>query len=120
MTDTDSKTTARTLGSRWLATAPDWTTPIALTALVLASFGLMSVLGFGRTGVEALIMLVAVIGLYSYSGVTGIPSFGHVGFMAVGGYVATLLTLPVAIKSYRLPGLPTALAPRSWTRTWRW
>lgn len=94
----------------WLTTRPEWSTGVALSVFVLIAFALMQLLGFDRNGVEALIMLTAVIGLYSYSGTTGIPSFGHVGFMAIGGYVATLLTLPAVIKSYRLTGLPDFLA----------
>jgi branched-chain amino acid transport system permease protein len=94
----------------WLSVSADWSTPLVLTGVVLLGVVLMSVLGFGRTGVEALIMMVAVIGLYSYTGTTGIASFGHVGFMAIGGYVATLLTLPAVVKAYRLPGLPSWLA----------
>ncbi|MBO0875433.1 MAG: hypothetical protein J2P19_18795 [Pseudonocardia sp.] len=47
---------------------------------MLITFALMQMPGFDRNGVEALIMLTAIIGLYSYSGTTGIPSFGHVGF----------------------------------------
>jgi branched-chain amino acid transport system permease protein len=106
----DMKPTSRTIGRGWLAVSADWSTPLLLSGIVLMAVALMSVLGFGRTGVEALIMLVAVVGLHAYSGVTGIATFGHVGFMAIGGYVATLLTLPAVVKSYRLPGLPAWLA----------
>jgi branched-chain amino acid transport system permease protein len=95
---------------RWLGTSADRTTPVALTIVVLVAVAIMNGLGFGRTTVEAIIMLAAVVGLYSYSGMTGIASFGHVAYMAVGGYAATLLTLPAVVKSYRLPGLPSWLA----------
>lgn len=98
----------------WLDTNPSWSTPVLLTLGLLVAVAAMELLGFGRNGVEALIMVTAVVGLYAYSGITGIPSFGHVGFMAVGGYVATLLTLPAVVKSYRLPGLPGYLATTEW------
>lgn len=63
-----------------MTTRPEWSTGVALSVFVLITFALMQMPGFDRNGVEALIMLTAVIGLYSYSGTTGIPSFGHVGF----------------------------------------
>jgi branched-chain amino acid transport system permease protein len=94
----------------WLDTEPRWTTPLVLSVFTVVIYVLMDVLGFTRNGTEALIMLIAVLGLYGYSGTTGIASFGHVGYMAVGGYVATLTTLPAVVKDYRLPGLPGWLA----------
>jgi branched-chain amino acid transport system permease protein len=94
----------------WIDTEPRWTTPVVLSVFAVLTYFLMDALGFGRDGTEALIMLIAVLGLYGYSGTTGIASFGHVGFMAVGGYVATLTTLPSFVKDYRLPGLPGWLA----------
>ncbi len=96
--------------SRWVTPTSVATTPLALTIVLIAAGLLMRAVGFGQTAVECEVMLVAVVGLYCYSGVTGIASFGHVGFMAIGGYVATILTIPVAEKHYSLPGLPHALA----------
>lgn len=101
---------ARPAGIEWLRPSGSWTTPFALIVVTLLAVLVMNGMGFGRTTVESMIMLIAVIGLYSYSGVTGVISFGHVAFMAVGGYVAALLTLPSFVKSYRLPGLPSWLA----------
>jgi branched-chain amino acid transport system permease protein len=95
---------------RWVAVDVTWSTPLLLTILALAVFFLLTAMGFARDGVEALIMLVAVLGLYGYSGTTGIASFGHVGYMAIGGYAATLVSLPAYVKSYRLTGLPGWLA----------
>ena len=98
------------MGTEWLRTSGSWSTPLLLTALTLLAVLAMNGMGFGRTTVESMIMLTAVVGLYSYTGITGVVSFGHVAFMAVGGYVAALLTLPSFVKSYRLPGLPSWLA----------
>ncbi|MCW2813565.1 MAG: leucine/isoleucine/valine transporter permease subunit [Nocardioides sp.] len=92
--------------ARFLDTDVRWSTPVVLTVIALAGYGLLHLMGFGRDGTEALIMLIAVLGLYGYSGTTGIASFGHVGYMAVGGYVATLVSLPPYVKAYRLTGLP--------------
>jgi len=92
--------------AKLLDTGPHWSTALVLTVVALAAYGLLGLMGFGRDANEALIMLVAVLGLYGYSGTTGIASFGHVGYMAVGGYVAMLVSLPSYVKSYRLTGLP--------------
>ena len=42
--------------------------------------------------VEALVKMVVVIGLYIFIGNTGIVSFGHISFMAIGAYMAAWLT----------------------------
>lgn len=107
--ETEPGSTSRR-GAAWFDTEVRWSTPVLLSGFTIVVYLLMAALGFGRDGTEALIMLIAVLGLYGYSGTTGIASFGHVGFMAVGGYVATLTTLPSFVKSYRLPGLPPWLA----------
>ena len=54
---------------------------------------------------QALINLVAVVGLYVFVGNSGVLSFGNVAFMAVGAYVSALLTMKAAAKS-RLPARP--------------
>lgn len=56
------------------------------------------------------ISLIAVLGIGVYSGNSGILSFGHLSFMAIGAYVASLLTLPTALKTATLPKLPGWLA----------
>ena len=52
------------------------------------------------------IALVLVLSIQSFSGNSGIVSFGHVAFMGVGAYTAALLTIPPAIKEFILPDLP--------------
>jgi len=93
--------------------------PVVVLALVLA----MVLLWFGeapggrqRIITAALVNLVAVTGIYIFIGNSGVTSFGHVGFMAVGAYSAAWLTIPPAMKASLLPGLPawlvaTELAP---------
>ena len=62
--------------------------------------------------------VITLIGIYSVAttslnltnGYTGLFSLGHAGFMAVGAYVATLLTFPVRLRiAYNLPLLPSFL-----------
>jgi branched-chain amino acid transport system permease protein len=59
-----------------------------------------------RTIVAMLINLVLVVGLYVFVGNSGVFSFGHMSFMAIGAYTAGLLTIPVVTKEILLPGLP--------------
>ncbi|WP_189561948.1 branched-chain amino acid ABC transporter ATP-binding protein/permease [Mesorhizobium sp.] len=59
------------------------------------------------TYVNALVSLIAVLGLTVYSGNSGILSFGHVGFMALGAQISASLTIPPALKASALPLLPS-------------
>lgn len=54
------------------------------------------------------IILVASLNLSN--GFTGVFSLGHIGFMALGAYIAAILTLPLATKASYLPNLPDWLA----------
>jgi branched-chain amino acid transport system permease protein len=56
-----------------------------------------------------LINMVFVIGLYVFVGNSGILSFGHASFMAVGAYVAAWLTIPPERKDVLFPHLPAIL-----------
>ena len=62
-----------------------------------------------RIYIVFLISLVTVVGMGIYSGNSGILSFGHLAFMAVGAYASGILTLPVAFKRFTLPHLPSYL-----------
>jgi branched-chain amino acid transport system permease protein len=53
-----------------------------------------------------LINLIVVLGLQSFAGNSGIMSFGHVGFMAVGAYTAAIFTTDAAIKEFAIPRAP--------------
>ena len=83
--------------------------PLLSLAVLVASVG--AVTSFGsevvkRTAIEALIKLIAVVGLYIFIGNSGIVSFGHIGFMAIGAYVSALLTLPASYKKMFLSEAP--------------
>ncbi len=62
--------------------------------------------------VKLFITLIVVLGLQMFSGNSGVLSFGHVAFMAVGAYTSALLTIPVALKQISFPGMPHYL--KSW------
>ncbi len=57
-----------------------------------------------------LIYVVAVLGNQIYSGNSGIMSFGHTSFMAIGAYASALLTIQPAVQATSLPLLPGWIA----------
>lgn len=59
-----------------------------------------------RVAILALINMVLVVGLWTFSGVTGVVSFGHVSFAAIGAYVCAFLTIPVPMKRGLFPEMP--------------
>lgn len=85
------------------------TLALPLIALaIVAEFFLPAALA--RLATLYLIYVTAVVGMQIYSGNSGIISFGHAGFMAVGAYGASLLTIQPAVMSTSLPDLPVWLA----------
>lgn len=99
---------------------PMITSPIKHIVMSLSAIVIMVVLGvfmaqtLGAASERVLtvffISLIAVIGMGVYSGNSGILTFGHLSFMAIGAYASSLLTLPVALKTATLPKLPLWLA----------
>lgn len=69
---------------------------------------------FGRAGeriaVQMCVNVAAVVALGLYCGNTGIVSFGHGSFMAIGAYLSGILTMPAAMQRSALPDLPGFLA----------
>lgn len=58
----------------------------------------------------ALVMATIVIALYVFVGNSGVVSFGHVSFVAVGGFAAGLTTVPEALKLSLSPDLFPVIA----------
>lgn len=86
----------------------------AILIVVLLGVALVATLAppaMQRTVVEAMIKLTVVVGLFVFVGNSGVFSFGHVAFMAVGGYMSAVLTLTPARKEtlLDLPGFLEAL-----------
>jgi branched-chain amino acid transport system permease protein len=81
--------------------------PLALVALIATAVASPSEM---RTVVNFLITVTLVVALQSFSGNSGIVSFGHVAFMGIGAYVGALVTIPEALKESQLPNLPGWLA----------
>jgi branched-chain amino acid transport system permease protein len=57
-----------------------------------------------------LVQLGVVIGLYTFVGLSGVFSFGHVAFVAVGAYLAGILAVPQSFKRVLYTDLPGFLA----------
>lgn len=84
---------------------------IALPVVAVAVLAALCLPGSGQRLVTLfLINLIAVIGFGVYSGNSGIMSFGHVGFMAIGAYASGLLTMNPVVQKTALPHLPEWLA----------
>lgn len=83
-------------------------TPVLLVALV----ALVALIGSGgdvtiaRVATLAIVSVVFVTGLSIFSGNSGVMSFGHVAFMAVGAYTTAYLTVPVNLKQALFSNLP--------------
>jgi branched-chain amino acid transport system permease protein len=95
----------------WLARSTRGTAllavPLAIIALVANAVASPADL---RTVVNFFVALVLVLSIQSFSGNSGIVTFGHVAFMGVGAYTAALITIPPAIKAFTLPDLPSVIA----------
>jgi branched-chain amino acid transport system permease protein len=72
---------------------------LATTELAAGEYVRRIVIGIG-------INVILVVALNLSSGFTGVFSLGHIGFMAIGAYAASVLTLPVGLKAVNLPALP--------------
>jgi branched-chain amino acid transport system permease protein len=54
---------------------------------------------------NALVMVAVVVALYVFVGNSGVISFGHISFVAVGAYVSGLVSIDPQSKELTLPGL---------------
>jgi branched-chain amino acid transport system permease protein len=82
--------------------------PALLVALIVIPSGLWADAATKSIVRSALIQLTVVLGLYIYSGNSGIMSFGQTSFMAIGAYVVALLAIPVMQKRFLWPDFPEA------------
>lgn len=82
----------------------------ALLVILVAFLASMAPAGLKRTVTAALASLIVVIGHHVFIGNSGVISFGHISFMAIGAYVSALLTISPLIKGTQLTGLPEWLA----------
>jgi branched-chain amino acid transport system permease protein len=86
-------------------------TPIILIAAVAVA-GLVALVAdptISRVAIQGLIAVVFVSGLSLFSGNSGVLSFAHVSFMAIGAYTTAFLTIPPALKRSTFSAMPEGL-----------
>lgn len=84
--------------------------PLFVAAVVIAAGALV----YQDRSMTQIVLLfginaIMVIGFQIFVGNTGLVSFGHVAFMALGAYGAAIVSIDPADKSYLLPDLPAFL-----------
>jgi branched-chain amino acid transport system permease protein len=84
-----------------------------LLVLLLAQVGFFGGEVLAREVTLGLINLIIVLGLYVFIGSSGVFSFCHIAFVAIGAYTTGLLALPEELKIAVLPQLPHFLATTS-------
>ena len=62
---------------------------------------------------DALVKVAIVVALYLFIGNSGVLSFGHISFVAVGAWTAGVLSVPVAEKPAIMPNLAHFLRDRT-------
>lgn len=94
-----------------------WSTPFLLIAILLIFTGLITLTGdkpLARMAAQTLIRVTFVVGLWIFVGNSGVVSFGHAGYMAIGAYCSAWLTLKPQMKGLFLPDLWPFLAKAEW------
>ncbi|MCP4623386.1 MAG: branched-chain amino acid ABC transporter permease [bacterium] len=94
------------------STIRKYETPLILCAglfIIVLATDLLDNNLLNRTVTSCLIRVVIVVGLYIFVGNSGIISFGHMGFMAIGAYAVAWQTCCPGLKPYTMPGLPELL-----------
>jgi len=90
---------------------------LAGSALLFVPIAILSLIGWQILGnaqqstlTHMLIMIVAVLAFSTFTGNSGILSFGHAAFMGLSAHITGALTIPEAQKAIFLPDLPAWLA----------
>ncbi len=82
------------------------TTPVVLIAILLIFVLIVTATGdksLARMAAQTLIRVIFVVGLWIFVGNSGVVSFGHAGFMAIGAYCSAWLTLRPQMKACSCP-----------------
>lgn len=85
---------------------------ILFVPVAVASLFAWQALGLAWQGTitHFLIITIAVLALSTFTGNSGVLSFGHAAFMGLAAHVSGVLTIPAAQKGIFLPDLPPWLA----------
>ena len=83
---------------------------IAFTVMALAALEASGQAFWQGLAINLALFVILTVSLNLTSGFTGVFSLGQIGFMALGAYVAAILTLALPDKAAYLPNLPTWIA----------
>src|SRR5438128_11455541 len=86
--------------------------PIALVGLA-ALVGTIVSTSTQTYVINALVNVAIVVALYLFIGNSGVLSFGHISFVAVGAWTAGVLSVPVGEKPAIMPNLAHFLRDRT-------
>jgi branched-chain amino acid transport system permease protein len=91
--------------------------PIALVALA-ALVGTIVSTSTETYVINALVNVAIVVALYIFIGNSGVLSFGHISFVAVGAWAAGVLSMPVEEKPAIMPNLASLLRDHTIGNVW--
>ena len=91
--------------------------PIALVALA-ALVGTIVSTSTETYVINALVNVAIVVALYIFIGNSGVLSFGHISFVAVGAWAAGVLSMPVDEKPAIMPNLASILSDHTIGNVW--
>lgn len=77
----------------------------ALLVVIAALLGTVASSSTQVYFIDALVSVTIVVGLYVFIGNTGVLSFGHISFVALGAWTAGVLTVPSGEKPAIMPNL---------------
>jgi branched-chain amino acid transport system permease protein len=91
--------------------------PVALVGLA-ALVGVVVSSSTQTYVITALVNVTIVVGLYLFIGNSGVLSFGHISFVAVGAWAAGVLSIPIAEKPAIMPNLFPFLSDHTVGNVW--
>ena len=95
-----------------LAELQELAAPVALV-VAAALFGAVLSVSTQTYFIDSLVNVSIVVALYVFVGSSGVLSFGHISFVAVGAWTAGVLSVPAVEKSAIMPGLAHFLQQRT-------
>jgi branched-chain amino acid transport system permease protein len=85
----------------------------ALLVIVTAFLGTLVSISTQGYFTDTLVKVAMVVALYVFVGNSGVLSFGHISFVAVGAWTAGVLTVPSSVKPAIMPNLAHVLRDRT-------
>lgn len=85
----------------------------ALLVIVTALLGTLVSISTQGYFTDTLVKVAMVVALYVFVGNSGVLSFGHISFVAVGAWTAGVLTVPSSVKPAIMPNLAQVLRDRT-------